>query len=131
MRVTTVGGIPGELGWKDGRGSVQSLKVMVQKLSFSALAADSSGNLYVADTYSHRIRKVSGDGTVSTIAGSGVFGYLDGKAEETKFGNCYGIAVGEDGTVYASDTSNHVIRVVKDGFVSTLAGKPKEKGMKD
>lgn len=71
------------------------------------------------------------DGTVTTVAGTGEFGNQDGKAEETKIGFCPGVAVGEDGILYFSDYSNHVIYRVKDGEVSALAGKAGERGNVD
>lgn len=92
---------------------------------------DSSGNLYIADTNNCFIRKVFSDGTVTTIAGSRKRGHRNGKAEEAEFGYSYGIAVGEEGTVYVSDSINNVIRKISGGVVTTLAGKPNEPGMMD
>lgn len=109
-------------------------KVKIRTLTHtfcSSLAADTQGNLYLADTSNHRIRRISLDGSVTTVAGSGVKGHQDGKAEEAQFGNCFGIAVGSDGTIYVSDSGSNTIRRIKDGVVSTLAGKPREKGFKD
>lgn len=99
--------------------------------SYSALASDSKGNLYVTDTNNYRIRKIALDGTVSTVAGTGKRGYQDGKVEEAQFGYCYGVAVGEDGTLFASDNTNCVIRRIKDGVVTTLAGKGRESSVVD
>src|SRR4051794_35475053 len=84
-----------------------------------SLAADSKGNIYIADTWNFLTRTLSLDGTVSTIAGSGVQGHKDGKAEEAQFGKCFGIAVGEDGTLYFSDWTHHVIRRISGGSVTT------------
>lgn len=95
------------------------------------MTADSEGNLYILDSFNHLIRKVSTDGTVTTIAGVGARGHRDGKAEEAKFGLCFGIAVGEDGTIFFSDFSFHVVRKISGGLVTTLAGKPKTKGFVD
>lgn len=92
---------------------------------------DSSGDLFITDTSNRRIRKVSSEGTVSTIAGTGRQGNLDGKAEEAEFGYCNGIAVGKEGTIYVSDYSQQVICKISGGFVTTLAGKSGERGMKD
>src|SRR5688572_21923593 len=77
-----------------------------------ALAADSSGNIFVADTFNRRIRKIEPNGNVTTIAGTGIIGFRDGAAAEAKFGNCYGMAVGPDGAVFVSDYSNQVIRKI-------------------
>ena len=89
----------------------------------SGIAADSQGNLCVTDTSNHRIRKISVDGSVSTVAGTGKQGHRDGKVEEARFGRCIGLAIGEDDTIYVADSFNCVIRRIKDGVVSTFAGK--------
>src|SRR5690242_1703721 len=114
-RVTTVAGSPGKEGYQDGRGdqALFSDPMYFQPCSHlfpSALATDSHGNLFIVDDGNHRIRKMTPDGTVTTIAGSGVYGHKDGPALEAQFGWCEGITVSSDGTIYFSDTSNHVIR---------------------
>lgn len=89
----------------------------------SGLAIDTAGNLYVADTGNHRIRKISKDGVVSTLAGNGVAGFRDGSAREAQFNGPIGVAVAKDGSVYVADTYNDKIRVISpDGSVKTLAG---------
>src|SRR5688572_13096008 len=95
------------------------------------MAADSKGNIIIADSNNFLIRKLSLDGCVSTIAGTGKYDFLDGKALEAKFGQCYGVAVDSNDTIYVTDYSNHVIRIIRDGSVSTLAGKPGQRGKKD
>lgn len=97
----------------------------------SALAADTQGNLFVVDSGNCLIRKVCVDGTVSTFAGTGERGYRDGRVEEAQFGDCFGIAVGSDGTLFVSDGSNQVIRMISNGVVTTLAGKGGELGYLD
>jgi DNA-binding beta-propeller fold protein YncE len=85
---------------------------------------DAAGNIYVADTLNHVIRKLSMDGTVTTIAGiPGQYGFADGAVEEALFYNPMGIAVSDDGIIFIADTGNHLIRVIEDGQVRTLAGK--------
>ncbi|MDR1663746.1 MAG: hypothetical protein LBR83_02355 [Clostridiales bacterium] len=90
----------------------------------SALSFDKSGNLYVADTLNHCIRKISSEGDVTTIAGMpGQLGNLDGDGAEARFNCPSGIAVSEDGgRVYVSDSGNHCIRVIENGSVFTLTG---------
>ncbi len=93
-------------------------------LFFSAngVAVDGSGNVYVADTSNHRIRKVSPTGTVTTLAGSGASGFANGTSTKAKFQYPYGVAVG-GGYVYVADTNNNRIRKVTSlGDVTTLAG---------
>ena len=89
------------------------------------VAVDEAGNLYIADTYNHRIRKVSTDGTISTIAGTGEsgFGGDGGAGTGAMLSYPTGIAVAGDGTLYIADTRNHrVRRLAADGTISTVAG---------
>lgn len=89
----------------------------------SAIAVDAQGNLYVADTWNHRIRKITPNGLVSTLAGTGTLGYLNGSALMAEFYGPSGIAVDPRGTLYIADTGNNRIRkLTPDGQVSTLAG---------
>jgi sugar lactone lactonase YvrE len=86
-----------------------------------AVAAD--GTVYVADAGdAQRIRRVSADGTVTTIAGS-TAGYADGPGPAARFDTPSGIAVGPDAAIYVADTGNNAIRrVTAAGVVSTVAG---------
>jgi len=87
------------------------------------LAVDTSGNVYVADTQNHSIRKITQAGVVTTVAGTGISGYADGSAASAQFKSPGALAVSSDGTVYVSDTGNHRIRkIATDGTVSTVAG---------
>lgn len=131
----------------------------------TGLAADGEGNLYIADTFSGAIRRVTPDGMVNTVAkdlsepmglywhdgvlyaaeaganrvisiedgrvsvvaGSGEAGLSDGGAEQAEFFSPQGIAVGDDGTVYVSDTGNNAVRKIRNGEVSTLLVQDKTK----
>ncbi|MCB9642807.1 MAG: hypothetical protein H6728_06985 [Myxococcales bacterium] len=86
------------------------------------LAFDTSGNLYIADTGNHAIRKIDPQGKVSTIAGNGTSGYQDGASGQALFFAPRGIAVADDGSVYVADTGNHVIRKIDTQGVGTIAG---------
>lgn len=89
----------------------------------SELALDTKGNLYVADTSNNRIRKVTPQGEVSTFAGSGTPGYLDGPASEARFNGPIGIVVDPRGDLFVADTYNDRIRKIStDGQVTTVAG---------
>jgi sugar lactone lactonase YvrE len=91
--------------------------------SLSQIAIDNSGNIYIADSGNHRIRKITSSGVVSTLAGSGVAGFANGTSSVAKFWNPSGVAVDSNGNVYVADTSNHLIRkITTSGVVSTFAG---------
>jgi len=75
----------------------------------------------------HEVRKITLDGGVSWLAGSGEAGYADGPADQAQFSTAWGITVAPDGTLYVADTGNCAVRVItSDGTVSTLAGGPGE-----
>ena len=95
----------------------------------TAVAVDSAGKVYVADTWNHRIRVVAG-GKVSTLAGGSTHGLVNGKAALARFTAPHGLALGAQGKVYVADTWNHCIRLVAAGQVTTLAGQG-QPGLKD
>ena len=97
----------------------------------SALALHPDGSIYVADTGNHSIRRIAADGSVSTVIGNGRQGFRDGPAREAMFDGPMGLAISPDGMLYIVDTGNHVIRVIEDGTVRTLAGTPREYGFAD
>ena len=86
-----------------------------------AVAAD--GTVFVTDGVgSHRIRALSPDGRVTTLAGA-ERGFRDGVGADARFDTPSGITVAADGTIYVADTGNHAIRrMTRDGMVTTLAG---------
>lgn len=87
------------------------------------MAADADGNLYVADTANHIIRKITPAGEVTTLAGSSAVGSLDGHGAAAQFKAPTGIAVDADGNVYVTDYDDHTIRkITASGDVTTLAG---------
>ncbi len=96
----------------------------------SGAAADGAGNLYIADTLNHRIRKVDPAGIVTTIAGSGLsgigkggFGGDGGPAVRARLSHPQGVAVDGADNLYIADAGNHRIRKVNPaGIVTTIAG---------
>jgi len=91
----------------------------------NGIAIDNRTNtLYVADTENNRIRKVTMEGEVSTIAGNGVRGFLDGMSMDAQFNFPHGIAIDDrNGNLYVADAHNNRIRMVTPkGAVSTLTG---------
>jgi sugar lactone lactonase YvrE len=92
-----------------------------------AVAVDGQGNVYIADTWNHRIRKVAAStGIITTIAGTGTAGYnADGIVATTaKLNGPLGVAIDGSGNVFIADTSNHRIRkvTVSTGIITTVAG---------
>ncbi len=81
--------------------------------------------LFIADAGGQRIRRLSSDGTVATVAGGGgdEGGYRDGPGASARFNTPSGIAVAPDGTLYVADTGNRCIRKIQDGVVTTLAAR--------
>ncbi len=88
---------------------------------FSA-AIGTSGNIIVTDRGNHRIRSISSDGIVSTIAGSGDEGFADGASATAKFDNPTGVAVDAGGNIIVTDSNNRIRSIAPDGIVSTIAG---------
>ena len=104
-------------------GSIDGQAANAQFNSPSGVCIDSSGNLYVADFQNHSIRKITSDGNVSTIAGSGQPGYSDGFGTDAQFDYPRGICIDASGVLYVSDSWNHRIRkITQDGNVTTFAG---------
>jgi uncharacterized protein (TIGR03437 family) len=90
-----------------------------------AVATDSNGNLYIADTANHVVRKVTAAGVISTIAGNGTAGSGGdgGAATSAQLHSPQGIAVDASGNnVYVSDTQNARVRRITNGTINTVAG---------
>ena len=125
--VTTLAGSAGNRGNVDGTGTAARFYYP------TAIAADGAGNLFVADSEMHTIRKVSPAGEVTTVAGlAGTRGSSDGVGSAARFSEPSGVAVDGDGNVYVGDTRNSTIRKISpDGAVSTLAGVAQQGGVTD
>ncbi|MDR1011233.1 MAG: hypothetical protein LBM04_08960 [Opitutaceae bacterium] len=122
---TLAGG--GAAGMADGAGAQAAFNQP------AAVAVDSAGNAYVADSLNHTIRKITPSGEVSTLAGApGVSGTLNGAGADARFNTPSGIAVDAVNYVYVADTGNHAIRLITPArAVSTLAGGPGVAGADD
>ncbi len=91
----------------------------------SGAAPDSAGNLYVADAYNHRVRKVTPGGIISTLAGTGVAGYSGdgGPAVSATLNTPTSVAADSAGNIYVADSLNSRIRkITPGGVISTFAG---------
>ncbi|MES2947189.1 MAG: hypothetical protein V4858_01485 [Pseudomonadota bacterium] len=125
--VTTLAGKAGTLGSSDGAGAAARFR------GPQGIAADSAGNVYVADTGNRTVRKVSPTGVVSTLAGTaGQGGSANGAGAAARFSSPYGVAVDSGGTVYVVDSADNTVRkITTGGVVSTLAGTPGTLGLTD
>ena len=119
--VTTLAGT-GRRGLQDGPGSTASFDLP------TGIAMDGKGNLYIGDSYNHRIRKIDRAGNVTTLAGSGPSGdsrggFQDGLATTARFNKPSGVAVDQAGNLYVADRENFRIRKISpQGRVSTVSG---------
>jgi sugar lactone lactonase YvrE len=104
-RVSTLAGT-GEPGYRDGPGGAAQFDVVI------GIAVDDEGNVYVAETGGHRIRRISPAGVVTTVAGSGTAGYADGPAAAAAFWYPTDLAIGPSGELYVADWKNQRIRVI-------------------
>jgi sugar lactone lactonase YvrE len=116
--VSTVAGT-GEQGFSGDGGTATSALLD----SPIGVAVDSAGNIYIADTHNHCIRKVSG-GTITTIAGTGVAGFSGDGATATAatLDLPTSLALDSSGSLYIADTNNHRIRKIAAGVITTVAG---------
>jgi uncharacterized protein (TIGR03437 family) len=91
----------------------------------SGMAFDRDGNLYIADTFNHKIRRVARDGTITTFAGTGAqgFGGDGGPAGSASLNSPSSVALDANGNVYIADSRNYRLRRVgSDGIIQTVAG---------
>ncbi len=89
------------------------------------IAVDGAGNLFIGDRENHRIRKVNTSGIISTIAGTGLWGYSGdgGPAVSAQVNGPRGVIVDKVGNVYFADAENHRVRKINtSGVISTFAG---------
>ena len=117
--VTTLAG-SGSPGFADGAGKEASFKYP------AGIALDGIGNIYLADAYNNRIRKITPAGVVTTLAGSGKEGFADGMGKDAVFNGPAGIAIDRDGNIYTAEWKGHRVRkITPAGVVTTLAGSGK------
>mgnify|MGYP000860961557 FL=1 len=115
--VTTIAGSAFDTGSADGTGS------SARFYNPFGICIDPSGNIFVADTYNHKIRKITAGGVVTTLAGDGTLGSLDGTGTSARFNAPVGICSDPGGNLYVADCYNHKIRkITPAGVVTTIAG---------
>ena len=120
-KVTPAGGVTTfagrRTGYVDGAGAAAMFN------NPAGVAVDFAGNILVADTGNHTVRKIARTGFVTTVAGNGTAGYVNGAAASATFRAPQGVAVGGGGDVFVADTFNQAIRKISPGGnVSTFAG---------
>ena len=119
-KITTVAG-DGNYGYTGDGGQATGTGLYYP----TGVAFDSVGNLFIADNYDHRIRKVTPAGIISTVVGDGVSGYTgdNGAAATAELSYPFGVAFDIGGALYISDRGNYVFRKVDTGgTITTLAG---------
>ena len=113
--VTTIAG--SSSGFADGIGNNAQFSYP------EGVAVDNLGNIFVADSNNHRIRKITSSGAVTTLAGSDTFGFADGNGISAKFWTPCAIALDSNGVIFVAEKQNNRIRkVLQNGDVSTFAG---------
>jgi sugar lactone lactonase YvrE len=123
IRKITPGGLVSTFAGSGARGSANGIGSAASFNFPCGVAVDLNGNVYIADESNHVIRKITPDGSVSTVAGSGIVGRADGQGTAASFNNPTGVAVDAVGYLYVADRDNHLIRkITPTGLVSTLAG---------
>jgi sugar lactone lactonase YvrE len=117
--VSTIAGAAKQPGSADGPGASARFN------SPTTVTVDASGNLFVADTANHSIRRIAPDGTVTTAGGiSTVFGSEDGVGPDARFNFPESIAVDATGTLYITDANNHAIRKGVSAGPATILTQP-------
>ncbi|MFF2728784.1 RICIN domain-containing protein [Streptomyces sp. NPDC058008] len=119
-RISTVAG-NGSPGFKGDGGPAAAAQLNCPR----EVAVDAAGAVYVADAGNHRVRKITADGTISTVAGSAYAGSSGdgGQATAARLNGPFGVAVDRAGVLYVAEYNNHLVRkVTTDGVISKVAG---------
>lgn len=120
--VITLAGRSGLRGYRDGAGEIARFGGRDDHPALG-VAVDRGGDVIVADSFNHAIRRITPDGVVTTIAGGAGSGLEDGPSESARFRSPRDVALTADGTIYVADFGNHRIRkIAPDGAVTTVAG---------
>ena len=123
IRKITPSGIVSTLAGTGAIGSTNGAALSATFRYPDGAIVDSNGNIFITDQSNHTIRKIDENGIVSTFAGDGLAGYLDGNGIATKFRYPAAMAIDENDNLFIADWGNHCIRKITPlGVVSTYAG---------
>lgn len=118
--ITTVAGT-GDEGYSGDGGPATAARLRHP----SAVGVDAAGNVYLADSWNNRVRRITADGIIATVAGTGTWGFSGdgGPATSAEIGVADGMAVDGTGNVYIAFSENHRVRKIDaTGIISTIAG---------
>ena len=120
--ITTIAGVSGNPGFSGDGGPATEALLNVT----SGVAVDAAGNVFIADDINGRVRKVTTNGTITTIAGNGAFGYAGdgGPAVSASLLFPTGVTFDKSGNLYIADSGNSAIRKVSNAGVAPLTSAP-------
>ncbi len=123
-KITSAGAVSVYAGSVSNKGSTNGTGTAARFSAPEGVAIDANGNVFVADTANHTIRKVTATGVATTLAGAaGSLGSTDGAAATARFRSPTGVAINDSGVIFVADRANHAIRKIDAaGTVSTFAG---------
>ena len=122
-KITSDGSVTTFAGSNSVSGSVDGIATAASFSTPVGITVDKKGNIYVADVYLSKIRKITSVGLVTTIAGSGTSGFNDGLAITASFRGPGGLTADDNGNIYVADTYNSRIRKINsEAVVTTIAG---------
>ncbi|HEY1558573.1 MAG TPA: hypothetical protein VGF94_27305 [Kofleriaceae bacterium] len=114
--VTRIAGTFGTAGFADGTGPAALFDIPL------GIVQRSDGSLVVADSGNNRLRVVTLQGSVTTMAGTGEAGYADGAMTSAMFSAPYALAIDSAGTLYVTDWNNYRVRRIQGSTIDTIAG---------
>ncbi|SHN31237.1 NHL repeat-containing protein [Mucilaginibacter sp. OK098] len=123
IRTVTAAGLASTLAGNGTIGYNEGSALSAEFYGPNGIAVDGQGNVYIADLGNNVIRKITAGGIVSTFAGNGTAGFVNGTGTSSEFNNPAGIAIDASGNIYVADHGNNAIRkITSAGVVTTLAG---------